>query len=387
MPIGGIGDALSPQQWFQTLPIVTRYWFGATVLLTLAANFQIISPSQLFFSWKAIQSKFELWRLLSCFCYAGPFEFSTLISIYMLVQFSRQYESGGPFNTGAGGGTADYAFCLLFGTLATLVTYPLVVMILKVFPLFTRNIIFYVLYVWSRRHPTANANIWGVPVPGVYLPFAYLVSFVGTPSHVAVVFGIRWGLVVVRGCRPAARRLASSMATTSSSHNLISHCLFSYRTTGHVSVHGKSVQRHVAWTRRWSLVLLLGGRGSSSDRQGHLENSAISRRSIWYWRVPSTSGASAGRSASPSRRCGCCCCTTCRASSWAPVGNRWSSSWKRLVRSNGAMFLLFCFCSPRREPNVLLNTIYIHYIESRSIYNRIQLAILAFEAVLCQETN
>jgi Derlin-2/3 len=140
----------------------------------LAANFQIISTSQVIFSWKAIQNKFELWRLLTCFCYAGPFDISMLFSIYTLLQFSKQYEAGGPFNTGAGGGTADYVFCLIFGTIALLITYPGVLMIMPTPPVFTRNLVFYVLYVWSRRNPTANANIWGVPVPAVYLPFAYL---------------------------------------------------------------------------------------------------------------------------------------------------------------------------------------------------------------------
>ena len=173
-PIRGVGDAVSPRDWLESLPIITRYWFGATVLLTLAANFGIVSPAQLFFSWARIKTNFELWRVATCFCYAGPFDFSTLISVYMLVQFSKQYEAGGPFNTGAGGGTADYAFCVLFGATGMLVSYPVVIMVMKVFPLFTRNMIFYVLYVWSRRHPTANANIWGIPIPGVYLPFAYL---------------------------------------------------------------------------------------------------------------------------------------------------------------------------------------------------------------------
>jgi Derlin-2/3 len=149
----------------------------------LAANFKIVSVGQVIFSWQAIQNKFELWRLLTCFCYAGPFEISSLFSVYTLLQFSKQYESGGPFNTGAGGGTADYVFCLIFGAIVLLISYPGVLMIMKVMPVFTRNLVFFVLYVWSRRNPTANANIWGVPVPAVYLPFAYLALsvFMGNP--------------------------------------------------------------------------------------------------------------------------------------------------------------------------------------------------------------
>jgi len=53
--------------------------------------------------------------VVGLFCYAGPFAFPTLILMYMQCSFSKQYESGMPFNTGAGGGTADYAFVCCWG--------------------------------------------------------------------------------------------------------------------------------------------------------------------------------------------------------------------------------------------------------------------------------
>jgi Derlin-2/3 len=157
---------------FRALPFVTRCWFGATIVITLAANFEIISPMQILYIWPRIKNNFELWRIVTSFCYAGPFEFSTMISMYMMVQFSKQYEAGGPFNTGAGGGTADYAFMILFGMLTMLITYPIIPVMLP--PVFCRNLIYYVLYVWSKRNPTSQANIWGFPLQAIYLPFAYL---------------------------------------------------------------------------------------------------------------------------------------------------------------------------------------------------------------------
>lgn len=126
------------------------------------------------FYWPYIKDNFELWRLATCFLFVGKFSFNTLIACYTLVQFSKMYELGGPFNTGAGGGTADYAFMLLFCSIAVLVTYPLFGAVFPVPPYFATTLIYLVLYVWSKRNPTANANIWGIPVPGVYLPFASL---------------------------------------------------------------------------------------------------------------------------------------------------------------------------------------------------------------------
>mmetsp|Transcript_11311 Transcript_11311/g.27239 ORF Transcript_11311/g.27239 Transcript_11311/m.27239 type:complete len:291 (+) Transcript_11311:107-979(+) len=171
---GGVGDPQGPDDWFKSLPIVTRYWFGATMLVTLTVNFQIISPYKIMFDWESLKGSLELWRLLTPFCYAGPFDFGTLIGCYMLVQFSKQYEKGGPFNTGAGGGTADYVFCMMFGTIGMLLSYPVLMPILSLPPVFCRNLTYYVLYIWSKRNPTANANIWGFPIKAIYLPFAYL---------------------------------------------------------------------------------------------------------------------------------------------------------------------------------------------------------------------
>jgi hypothetical protein len=98
--VGGVGDAVGPQAYFQSLPIMTQYWLGATMLVTVGTNFGLVSPMQVIFSWPAITHNFELWRFATCFLYAGAFDFNTLISVYMLVQFSKQYEGGGPFNTG-----------------------------------------------------------------------------------------------------------------------------------------------------------------------------------------------------------------------------------------------------------------------------------------------
>lgn len=138
------------------------------------------------FNLDAIKDNFQVWRLLTCFCYVGGFEINTVISLYLLVAFSKQYEKGGPFNTGAGGGTADYVFALLFAAIVMLTTAPLVrTYLIPLSPLYAKNLIYYVLYVWSKRNPTAQANIWGIPVPAIYLPFAYvaLTMFMGNPIH------------------------------------------------------------------------------------------------------------------------------------------------------------------------------------------------------------
>lgn len=82
MVVNNINDNnFSVSDWFNSLPFVTRCWFGCTVALTLVGNFGIIDPAMFMWSWSFIRTKFELWRVITSFCYAGPFAFPTLISI------------------------------------------------------------------------------------------------------------------------------------------------------------------------------------------------------------------------------------------------------------------------------------------------------------------
>mmetsp|Transcript_4003 Transcript_4003/g.8537 ORF Transcript_4003/g.8537 Transcript_4003/m.8537 type:complete len:297 (-) Transcript_4003:411-1301(-) len=170
----GMNDAPGITDWFNSLPPITRYWFGGAAALTLGANFGIVSPYRLIYDFGSIKNSFHVWRLVTSFLYVGPFSINTLMGLYMLYQFSKQYEGGGPYNTGAGGGTADYAFCLLFGIAGCVLMYHGLGGFIPMAPLFTRNLTFYVLYVWGRKNPTVDANIWGVPIKGMYLAFAYL---------------------------------------------------------------------------------------------------------------------------------------------------------------------------------------------------------------------
>jgi len=81
----------------------------------------------------------------------------TLFSFFLLVSTSRRYELEGPFSTTGvnGSGSADYAFMILFGGVGILATYPFVRNHIPLQPLFATNLIYYVLYIWSKRHPNA----------------------------------------------------------------------------------------------------------------------------------------------------------------------------------------------------------------------------------------
>jgi len=188
--IGGMGDQPSgPEVWFKALPLVTRFWFGGAMVTTLAGNLGIISIDKLVFLWEPLKDNFEVWRLITPFLYMGKFDIGTLFSLYFIVEYSKRYESSSGYNTGAGGGTADYIFAMLFAIVMIFISYPFVAGFLM--PIFGRNLTYFVLYIWTKRYPTVQVSLWGFPIPALWLPFALLAlnTFIGG-SIADIVHGI-----------------------------------------------------------------------------------------------------------------------------------------------------------------------------------------------------
>eukprot|EP00985_Skeletonema_marinoi_P020052 scaffold11726_cov125-Skeletonema_marinoi.AAC.1 len=147
-------DTGGPQAWFESLPVITRYWFGGALAVTVMCNFGFLPIMKMVWTWDRVWENFEIWRFLTPFLFVGKFDFNTLMALYMLQSYSNRYEME-PYNTGGGGGTADYAFALMFGAISIVVTYPIMGMLLPAPPVFARTLMMFVLYVWSKRHPTA----------------------------------------------------------------------------------------------------------------------------------------------------------------------------------------------------------------------------------------
>jgi len=165
-----IDDTGGPQAVYDALPFVTKKWLTATVAVTTLANFGVISVVNLTWDYRALSEKFEIWRLATPFLFAGGFSFQMVILIFLLCQYSRQYESSSMFNTGGGGGTADYVFMMMLGITGILISGAL----LGLGVVFCHALVYYVLYIWSKRHPTSQTNLWGFPIQATYLPFALL---------------------------------------------------------------------------------------------------------------------------------------------------------------------------------------------------------------------
>ena len=160
------GDDL--QQWFRDIPLVTKFFTFSTLILGFLITFQWISIQSVLFDAVMISKKFQVWRLITPFIFSGKFSFNFAMHMMILYENCRRYENN-PYNTGAGGSTADFIFMILFA-MAILLTVAYIFQFLVL----SESILYVIMYVWSRREPDAQLNIFGFRFKAIYLPWVYL---------------------------------------------------------------------------------------------------------------------------------------------------------------------------------------------------------------------
>lgn len=105
---------------------------------------------------------FQLWRLVTCFCFYGGIGFNFFFNLLFTYRYCRHLEEGS-FR----GRSADFLFMFLFG--GTL----MIIMALFVNIVFLGSALTIMLvYVWSRRNPYVRMNFFGLlNFQAPYLPW------------------------------------------------------------------------------------------------------------------------------------------------------------------------------------------------------------------------
>ena len=178
MPGGGGSDI---QDWFKSLPLFTRYWFGGTVLFTLLGRFSLLNPHWLILTWEyfitrwvsnilenifwQILFRFHIWRPVTALFYypLNPKTgFHFLINLYFLYNYSLRLETG-IFD----GRPADYFFMLLFNWMLAIVVALFLNITVLMDPM-----VMSILYVWCQLNKDAIVNFWfGTQFKAMYLPW------------------------------------------------------------------------------------------------------------------------------------------------------------------------------------------------------------------------
>ncbi|XP_045460693.1 derlin-1 [Harmonia axyridis] len=174
--------------WFKTIPVFTRYWFGSTIALTLIGRFGIVSPYTLILLYEPFLKKFQIWRPLTALFYyplSPQTGFHFLINLYFLYTYSKRLEedhfSGRP---------SDYLFMLLFNWICC-VTAGLIIGM----PLLMDAMILSVLYVWCQLNKDTIVTFWfGTRFKAMYLPwvlfgFNMILNGMGLTELIGIIIG------------------------------------------------------------------------------------------------------------------------------------------------------------------------------------------------------
>jgi derlin-1 len=63
---------MDPQEWYSSMPKVTKFLFTGALVTTLAGNFGLVSPYTLLLNFSAIYNKFEVRKNLASTLAAAP---------------------------------------------------------------------------------------------------------------------------------------------------------------------------------------------------------------------------------------------------------------------------------------------------------------------------
>jgi Derlin-2/3 len=158
----------SPEEWFRELPVVTKYYFCAAVLSTMATSFGLLNPYYLILDFNLVFSRFQVWRLLTCFIWFGNFGMPWLFQMFILVRYCEYLEKG-YYNYGPRG-TADMVMVCGFCMSVILSIAFLKGDMMMLGP----ALIFAVLYIWARKDPYRQVSMWGFAFKAWHFPFVLL---------------------------------------------------------------------------------------------------------------------------------------------------------------------------------------------------------------------
>eukprot|EP00939_MAST-03C_sp_MAST-3C-sp1_P001499 g1499.t1 len=160
-------NAGDPFEWYTEIPIVSRVYLTLSFVTTAACALDLISPFSLYFNYKLIVEKGQVWRLFTNFFFFGMFSVDFLFHMYFLVRYSRLLEDG-YFR----GRTADFVFMLLIGAVSMLTAAPFINV-----QFLGSSLTFMMVYVWGQRNPLVRMSFLGLfPFTAPYLPWV-LFSF------------------------------------------------------------------------------------------------------------------------------------------------------------------------------------------------------------------
>jgi len=151
------------EAWLIDIPPITRTWLIAAIGTSLAVQCHVITPLQLYFSFKSAFINLQPWRSITTFLYFGPLSIDFVFHLFFFMRYSRMLEE-----SSFAGRKADYFWLLFTSASLLLALSPLFTL-----PFLSSPLAFTLVYIWSRRQPAMRISLFGIlTVSAPYLPIA-----------------------------------------------------------------------------------------------------------------------------------------------------------------------------------------------------------------------
>jgi len=161
------------EEWYKSMPIITRTFMTGCFMTTLAVYLELISPLALYLNFPLIFGQLELWRLITNFFFFDYFGLNFVFHMFFLVRHSKLLEE-----SSFRGRTGDFFFLYFFAAIFLLVLDYLLFIGPVGFPkvmFLAPSLAFVVVYVWSRRNPHVSLSFLGLfTFSAPYLPWVII---------------------------------------------------------------------------------------------------------------------------------------------------------------------------------------------------------------------
>jgi Derlin-2/3 len=151
--------------YIKQTPPVTRYYLGATLLLSFCVTYQIVPMYSVYLIFELVQQG-QIWRILTTYFFAGPFSMNFLFAMMMI------YYSVSNIEKHFEGKASDLTTLLLFNALTVMIFGWLA----SEYMALQSSYMFSLLYVWTKLVPDQPMQIYGFPVKSGNLPWV-LIAF------------------------------------------------------------------------------------------------------------------------------------------------------------------------------------------------------------------
>lgn len=164
------------EDWFVTMPVVTRAYLVGCTAMTLFTMIHVLKPVSLFLSFSAVlPPHWQVWRLLTNFVFFdSTFSLSWFFHMYFFVRHSAALERESFADR-----TADFAWlwatCSVFLAAINAALFYIPVTAHLAQPFLGPSLTFAVVYIWSRRNPDVMMSFFGLFVfAAPYLPWVLI---------------------------------------------------------------------------------------------------------------------------------------------------------------------------------------------------------------------